>query len=364
MRHRIRTFVAVAVAIVLMVFFLRNVEMASVANAIASARRDFLLFALLMVTVSYFIRAIRWRYLLAPVGHVELANAVRATLIGFAASAILPGRVGEVLRPYVLARREQLSASTVFATIVVERVLDLVAILVLFGFSVTVFDPAFAVADDALLGTLRAGAGFAAAGAVGTLAAACFAAGNPVRVGRIVGYLTAPLSERVSELLVGAAKRFTEGLAVMREFLPLVLALGWSVVLWVTIAAGLWLVSVSFGIQMPMAGGGVLVVLVALGVAVPTPGGIGGYHAAYQIGVTGFYAATEEAAVGAGLLSHAVSVLPVTVVGIVLMAKEGMRLTRIGAIVDSGRMMRETMSQDASVVMSTTTNVRDEGRVE
>ena len=361
MRHRIGTFLAFVVALALMVFFLRNVELARVANAIASARRDLLVLTLLLVGVGYLIRAIRWRHLLAPLGQVGLGNALRATVIGFAVTSILPGRVGEVLRPYVLARREQLSASAVLATVVVERMLDLVALLVLFGVSVVVFDPTFAVTDETLLGALRTGAWLAAAGAVGALAVACVAAGRPDRVGRFVGRLAVPLPERVSTAFAAKAQLFATGLSVMRQPAPLALAMGWSVVLWVTIAAGLWLVSVSFGIQMPPAGANVLLVLVVLGVLVPTPAGIGGYHAAYQVGAIGLYAATDEAAVGAGLLSHALSFFPVAIVGIVLMAQEGLRLSGISDVVGSGRTDGATSEAAAGAVP--TASVGKEGRV-
>ena len=362
MRHRIGTFLAFVVALALMVFFLRNVELARVANAIASARRDLLVLTLLLVAVGYLIRAIRWRHLLAPLGQVGLGNALRATVIGFAVTSILPGRVGEVLRPYVLARREQLSASAVLATVVVERILDLVALLVLFGVSVVVFDPTFAVTDETLLGALRAGAWLVAAGAVVALAVACVAAGRPDRVGRFVGRLAVPLlQERVSTALAAKAQLFATGLSVMRQPAPLALAMGWSVVLWVTMAAGLWLVSVSFGIQMPPAGANVLLVLVVLGVLVPTPGGIGGYHAAYQVGAIGLYAATDEAAVGAGLLSHALSFFPVVIVGIVLMAQEGLRLSGISDVVGSGRTDGATSEAAAGAVL--TASVGEEGRV-
>ena len=83
---------------------------------------------------------------------------------------------------------------------------------------------------------------------------------------------------------------------------------------------------------MPIVGAGVIVVLIAVGVAVPTPAGVGGYHAAYQLGVTGLYGASDTAAVGAGLVAHVLSFLPVTVIGLVLMARIGMNLERISDV--------------------------------
>ena len=98
--------------------------------------------------------------------------------------------------------------------------------------------------------------------------------------------------------------------------------------------ARLDLISAAFGIALP-AGGSLLLVL---GVAVPTPAGVGGFHAAFQVGVTGFYAAPVYAAVGAALVLHAVSFGPVTLLGIVWMARDGLTLRSAVHLASSGRM--------------------------
>ncbi|HIE91764.1 MAG TPA: hypothetical protein EYQ83_02405 [Acidobacteria bacterium] len=64
--------------------------------------------------------------------------------------------------------------------------------------------------------------------------------------------------------------------------------------------------------------------MMVLGVAVPTPAGAGGFHAAFQLGVTSFYGAPTDAAVGAALILHLASFGPVTVLGLVLMIRTGL----------------------------------------
>ena len=85
--------------------------------------------------------SLRWQYLLEPLGHASFANAFRATAVGFAASSVLPARAGEVIRPYFLARHENMSATGAFATIILERVLDMLTVLVLLASFIFVFDP-------------------------------------------------------------------------------------------------------------------------------------------------------------------------------------------------------------------------------
>jgi hypothetical protein len=69
--------------------------------------------------------------------------------------------------------------------------------------------------------------------------------------------------------------------------------------------------------------------VLVVGVAVPTPGAVGGFHQAYRIGVTAFFGATTPQAVGAAIVLHAVSFVPVTLLGGLFMAQEGLSLSRV-----------------------------------
>ena len=102
-------------------------------------------------------RALRWQYLLAPIGHARFGPAFRTTTIGFAASAVLPARAGEVIRPYLLARQEGLSATATFATIIVERLLDAVTCVMLLASFVVFFDPGMDRADSRLYRLVEVG---------------------------------------------------------------------------------------------------------------------------------------------------------------------------------------------------------------
>src|SRR5262249_29997796 len=94
------------------------------------------LFASIVATfATYFLRAVRWKVLLKPVKQIHIDSLLSATLLGFSAIFIL-GRPAEVVRPVWLSRREQLPYSASFSTIVVERLLDFVMLVVMFGVAV------------------------------------------------------------------------------------------------------------------------------------------------------------------------------------------------------------------------------------
>jgi uncharacterized protein (TIRG00374 family) len=115
--------------VALFAWFLRNADLGDVLAHVRLARVDLLLAGLGATLLTYFVRARRWQYLLDPIGPTRFRVAFRATVIGFAALGVLPARAGDVLRPYLLARQEGLSMSATLATIVMERVLDLITVL-------------------------------------------------------------------------------------------------------------------------------------------------------------------------------------------------------------------------------------------
>src|SRR3954462_5932117 len=170
--------------------------------------------AVLLVLTTYALRALRWQYLLAPIGPTHFSTAFRTTVIGFAASFLLPARAGEVLRPYLLARREGLPATAAFATIILERVLDLVTVLLLFGVFVLLGAPGMIAADPAVFGRVKLGGALAAAGAVGGLAVFFAVAGHPERLGRAALRVERVLPSRLAQAVARFVETFVQGLGV------------------------------------------------------------------------------------------------------------------------------------------------------
>ena len=140
MRSPIRTAIVVLVAVALIGLFLRNVDLRSIAGEIVHARARWLTISFAAAILALVIRALRWQYLLEPLGHASFANSFRATAVGFAASSILPARAGEVIRPYFLARHENMTATGAFATIILERVLDVLTVVALLAAFIFFFD--------------------------------------------------------------------------------------------------------------------------------------------------------------------------------------------------------------------------------
>jgi glycosyltransferase 2 family protein len=329
MRAHLRTAIVLALTAFLLAWFLRHADLESVWSEIRQGNWWLLAAALVVQAATWFFRTVRWCYLLRPLGAVRFSSAFEATMIGFAAITLLPARAGEVIRPYLLARREKLSASAAFATVVVERLLDLSTVLILFAGVVLMSRPPEGAADPAVYRAMQTGAMVLGGGALAGLVVLFVLAGRPERVASIVGQLGRVLPVRATAALASVAGRFTTGLAIVRQPQRLFVALLLSFPLWLSIALGIWWGARAFHIALPLTGSLVLMSLLVVGVSVPTPGGVGGYHEAFRIGATALYAAPNDRAVSAAIVLHAISFVPITLVGLTMMAREGLNLGRV-----------------------------------
>ena len=240
-----------------------------------------------------------------------------------------------MLRPWLLARKEGLSATAAFATIILERVLDTVMVLLLFGLFLLLTDPTIARGDEVAFYRLKLGGAAAAGVSVVALGVMFVLAGHPATMARIEAVIGRVLPERLARAATKFAHTFAEGLAIVRQPGRLGVAMLLSLPLWLSIAAGIWTVTRAFHIEMPFTGSFLIMALLVVGVAVPTPGAVGGFHYFYRLGATAFYGAPNDRAVGAAIVLHAVSFLPVALCGLVLLAREGLSLSRVGALVRS-----------------------------
>ena len=332
----LRTTTVSLLALVLVAWFLRHANLADVWVRVRHARGDLLVLAFLFVMLTYWARAVRWQYLLTPVGPTRFRTVFRATVIGFAALALLPARVGDVLRPYLLARWEGLTTSATFATIVLERVLDLIAVLVLLAVYVWGFSGGAAL-PDRLLRPIEVSSAVAAAAAVVMLVVMWVLATHPERIGALAAAASRLLPGRLSGRIGELASTFSSGFAAAREPRALLMGVLWSFPLWLAIAAEAWAVTVAFGIDMPFTGAFLLQSMLVIGVAVPTPGGVGSYHEAYRLGVTTFFGAPNDRAVAAAIVTHAISFVPVVLLGIVFMAQDGLSVRGLKDLAGAAR---------------------------
>ena len=156
----------------------------------------------------------------------------------------------------------------------------MVTVLILFACFLLLADPGTANADPGVFRAIKVGGLSVAAVTAVVLVVFFVLAGHPAALGRAALRVERILPERLARLVARLAETFAEGLAAVRHPQHLAMVLLWSFPLWLSIAAGIWLVARAFAIEVTYLGSFLLMTLLVVGVAVPTPGAVGGFHEA------------------------------------------------------------------------------------
>jgi uncharacterized protein (TIRG00374 family) len=351
---RTRFVLTALLAFALLLWLLKSVNLVEVWTHVRSADRAALAGGVVFVVLTYVARAIRWQYLLAPIGPTRFRTAFRTTIIGFAVLTLLPLRVGDLLRPYLLARREGLRASAVLATVAMERILDLMAVLILLAIFLWSPSDIASLPPDAgaALTMLRRWGGILGALSVVAIGLMWVLATHPQRLASLVMTVERVVSPRIAHAVARYVSFFSTGFAATRSPAALARAVFWSMGVWLAVAAETWIVARGFGINMSFVGSFVMQPLLVLGVAVGTPGGLGPYQWAYVFGVTTFFGATQETAVAASFVVWVIGFIPVVLVGLIYMAQDGLTMGRLEQMASEARGKEPPSTDEVPILRS------------
>ncbi len=349
---RIRLALTALLAFALLWWLLQSVNLVEVWAHVRTADRWSLAGGLFFVGLTYVTRAIRWQYLLTPVGPTRFRTAFRTTIIGFAALTLLPFRMGDLLRPYLLARQERLSGSAVLATVAMERILDLMAVLALLAvFLWSGAGSAGASVEGArALEMVRWWAGIFAVLSLAAIVVMWVLATHPERAAALVLTVEHITSPRVAQAISRFVGYFSSGFAALRSPGTCAIVTLWSLAIWLAIAAETWIVSRGFGIDMSFVGSFVMQPLLVIGVASGTPGGLGPYQVAYVMGVRTFFGASPETAVAASFVVWVISFIPVVLFGLIYMAQDGLTIGRLTELAGEARDKEPATNDEVSIL--------------
>ena len=330
----VRVGVSIVLMIVLLAVFLWNVDFAEVGRALAGADPMKLAAAALIALFAYWLRALRWQFILLPVGRVSHAGVVLTTAVGYAALSLLPARMGDLIRPLLLARREKIPSSASLASILTERVFDLWTVVFFFLIFI-VWPPEMPKLDAQAQRSLEV-LSFS-----GYVVGAGLIVGTLVLLGlfryqeRFVGVLTRPfgwIRTSWEKPVANFLDHFLDGLRVIQRPRDLLITTIASVVMWYVIVWQVRMTLLAFGIDLPMRASFLIVTLAVLGLAVPTPGGVGGFHKATQVGMTMFFGIGLNQATGIAIAYHAICFVPITIVGLLCLPLLGVKLREVESI--------------------------------
>lgn len=319
----------VVISIILLYFAFRNQDFSTVWQIVKRADYIWLLPGIAVYFVGLWVRSWRWHYLLRPLKSISTKKMFPIVTIGYMGNNIYPYRAGEVLRAYILRKREGVPISASLATIIVERVFDGVVML---GFVfLNLPELAKLTSTSGFVGDIQSLAVWGAGIFLGALAVFLLAAMFPHHAHCLANWLVnrvVPLKIRVKTLEL--TDRFLGGLESLRSPREVVMVLVTSIIIWLLETIKYWFVmqafpfSVSFFALMLMNG------IVNLATTIPSAPGYVGTFDAPGIALLTAYGVPGEMATGYTLLLHAALWLPVTVVGAYFFIKrEGMEWGKV-----------------------------------
>jgi glycosyltransferase 2 family protein len=299
----------------------RNVSWSELTASLQHANPILLLPALGIYGLGIVARSLRWRVLLRDYG-VNLRMLFRTLVIGLMVNDILPGRLGEIARIFLLARKAGVPAGASLASILIERVLDGIALTALLTLAIVL-----AGASDWLVQLALASTGIFAVATAGIM----WAALDPIHAGglarRIAAIAPARLEERLDRLIDTAL----DALAPVRDPGGAARLIGWSLVAWLLEAGMYLMIMVAFFVP-----GGVPAALMGTAVAnlatlVPSsPGYVGTFDFALKAVLEGWFGASPGTAAGYTLVVHVMLIVPVVLTGLYFLWQENLSLPDLG----------------------------------
>jgi glycosyltransferase 2 family protein len=266
------------------------------AAALENVDWSWLALSLALILATYVGRALRWEVMLQPLKKsTTLWPILSATVVGFTA-VVLFGRAGEPVRPYLIAKKEGVTFSSQVAAWVVERILDLLMVLVIFG---------MALCLALLLGLRR------------------FRGGVQKRLMDGLSFLPLAMSAKIAKAL----ESFGEGMESMRSGARTALLVFYTIVEWCVIAASFGCVFKAFPATHELGLTDVVILLgfVCFGSIVQIPGVGGGMQIVTVLMLTEFFGVTLEAASGIALVLWIITFVAIVPLGLVLAFREGIQ---------------------------------------
>lgn len=335
MSARWKTVIGLAISGLFLWWAFHGEDLGAIGRRLASADPVWLLAAGGISTAGGLLRALRWRLLLAPLGvETRLYSRWAALNIGFMVTNVYPGRLGEVVRPYALSRMAPVSVSGALGTVVLERVLDTVALVLLLV--VALLSPTFPSGATVLGRPIS----FAVTGAIVIAVAALVFLSLVIAFPSVLLGLARSVGERLpshlGEGITEHLESFVQGLHLLRQPLALVQALAWSVLLWVWMATSFWAGFRAFGIELDAVAALFTQCAVSVFVAIPAgPGFVGTLQAGVAVSVQEVFGVSADQTLSLAVGYHLAGYVPVTALGLYYASRLGLRVSEVETEVEA-----------------------------
>lgn len=320
MKKYLRFIILLAIAIAILWYFGRNLDWQQVSHSLRQAQPFYLVIAVIGISLGYLLRAIRWKVLLAPITETSLKELFATTTVGFTAVFFI-GRMGEFVRPMWLPMRDKrVRPSAALATIGVERIFDLAALVSFFSINLLWITPP--IGHESEFENLKiVGALFLLGVVLGFFCLFIYLKFSESVIGwfeRLPEWLF--ISGKIKRVVVSLLKQLTTALTILQDWREVVSVSFWTISLWLAIALPTWFVLLAFDLPLDFSHSLFLLGFTAVSSVIPTPGGAAGaFHAVTAVGLIyllGDAVGVIEQAAAVSIVMHLVYFAPALLFGL------------------------------------------------
>lgn len=329
-KFNLKFWFGIAISLFFMILLFRKIDFAQLCLALVKVDYRYIVLAVLFTFINYVLRAVRWQYLLISEKHIPFASLYPATIIGYMANNLLPARLGEFVRAFILAQREGLPAPTVFASLVMDRLFDGFTVMLLLLITMFTLRLPQGISDAETV--LKTGGIITFLFYTAVVLFLLLLKRQTVRTLTWTKKILKPFPEKISDRIIPLLGSFIGGIKLSDKGGHIVVLLLSSVAIWVFCVLPIDMVLRGFGAHLPITASMFILVLLVFAVMVPaSPGYIGTYHYACFKGLSAF-GIPETTAVSIALVIHAVGFFPVIVAGFYYLWKNKLSLNKLQGV--------------------------------
>jgi glycosyltransferase 2 family protein len=318
----------ISISLFFMVFLFRKIDFAQLLSTLKSLDWRYLLAALMVYFASYVLRAARWHYLLLPLKKASPRNLLVATVVCYMANNLLPARLGEIIRAYLLAEKENLDTSSVFATLVLDRLFDGFSVLIIL--LITFFTVKLPPGMESVQRGLVTGGYVTFCLYIGVIIFLVLLKRRTSLTLSFTSKILKPFPAKISGKVIPVLGSFISGIRLTskpREIFALVFT---SALIWGSAVWPVDLLLKAFRIDLPLTASMFILVFLVFAVMVPaSPGYIGTYHAACMYGLMAFNI-PKELALSVAIVMHSINFFPVIIIGFLFLWRDGISFSSLG----------------------------------
>jgi uncharacterized protein (TIRG00374 family) len=309
------------IAAILVYLSIRGIHFQDVMDGLGRVRYLYIPPLLVVLFFLQVLRAWRWGIILSPIEKVDQLSLFAVTSVGFLAIVAIPARLGELARPYLMTKKSQIRMSAALGTILVERILDSLTVLLIF-IIVLFFMP---------LPTWLIGAGLIFFLATAAMVAAVIIVSFAKRDGSVrpLTSLCNKLPEKYAVKLISLIECLIDGFAIIadpKQFLQVMLL---SLVIWLINGTAIYILFQAFGFSLPFVVAFVLMIILTIGIAIPAaPGFIGNWHYSCVLGLSLFNISRTDA-LSFAVIYHFLSIGLVIILGLIFLPFNKLTLSNL-----------------------------------